>query len=53
MRAVTICVATCNVAAVCAIVYAGATGARWPVPFALFVMVLGGIVYLASEWRRD
>lgn len=53
MRPVAITVATCNVAAVSAVVYAGATGAGWPLPFAVFLVVLGGFVYLASEWRRD
>ncbi len=36
-----------------AIVYAGATGERWPIGFAAFVLVLGLIAFSARALERD
>lgn len=39
--------------AMAALSYAAETGASWPLPFALLVVVIGGALHLTSERNRD
>lgn len=52
MRPEIFVVVGCNVAAVAAIMYASTSGASWPLPFALFMVVLGGVFHLVSSRRH-
>lgn len=46
-------VAVCCTAAACAVMYAATTGATWPLPFAIFVVVIGGVIHLSAANRRN
>lgn len=41
------------VVALAALIYSGVCGCLWPLPFALFVTVAGGVTHIATEGGDD
>lgn len=42
----------CWVAAMASLLFAASSGDYWPVPFALFMVVVGGIFHLIEHWYK-
>lgn len=42
----------CWIAAMAALIFAANTGEFWPLPFSLFMVVIGGVFHLLTNWYK-